>query len=126
MAVRAIVGTLLAVVASGAVFHLGQERHSFAESVGSMGLLGGPGFLILSILLARDVARREAEGVRIRAGLVPMGMALSLLNLGGISLVTAPFAGMYALAIPVMFFLPVIAGGAGLGLGCLIPREEHP
>lgn len=106
---RVIVGTLLAVLLSGTALWLGPERHTFWESVGSMAILGGPIFLVVGILLARD----GVEG----PVLVFLGMALSGLALLGITLVLTPILLWWAFAFFMYFFLPALAGGAGLGFG---------
>lgn len=111
-ATRVIFGTLLAIFLSGTALWLGPERHTFWESVGSMAIPGGPVFLVLGILLTRD----RVEGV----ALVFLSMALSALALLGITLVLAPVLLWWSFAFFMYFFLPALAGGAGLGLGCWI------
>jgi hypothetical protein len=115
---RTIAGTLLAVGISGAALSLGAEPHSFAESLGIMATLGGPGYLALAVFLARFAER--PENARMGAFLIPLGMALGMVNLLGIVAVLTPFLGLYALAMLMMLFIPVLAGGAGLGWGCLL------
>jgi hypothetical protein len=109
---RVIAGTLLAILLSGTAMWLGPEPEKFWESIGSMALLGGPVFLVLGILLARG-------GVK-GPGLVFLGMALSVLALLGILLVLTPVLRWWAFVFFMYFFLPALAGGAGLGLGLWI------
>lgn len=114
---RVIVGTLLAILLSGTALWLGPERHKFLESVGSTAILGGPVFLILGILLARTPVEGPA--------LVFLGTAFSALALLGIMLVLAPALLWWSFAFFMYFFMPALAGGAGLGLGCWIGSWER-
>ena len=118
--VRTAAATILAIVLSGVALHLGPEPHSITESIGITGILGGPGFLILGYRLAKYAAEQREKSRKFRATLVPLGMALGLLNMIAVLLLAVPFITWWALVLPVMFFFPALAGGAGLGLGCMI------
>jgi len=124
---RVIVGTLLAIVLSGAAVWVGPEPHSFGESVGLMALLGGPFFFIFAIYLARHTAEQEERNELHRAMPVFLGMSLTTLMLLLAVVVLLPVLKFWSLAIFILLFLPSLAGGAGLGLGCLIgTRRGRP
>ena len=117
---RTIVGTLLAIVLSGAALSFGPEPHSFGESLGMMAILGGPGFLLLGFLLARHVARQEGRTLKFRGTVMWIGIGLGALNLLATSVVFAPFIGWWSLFLWILFLPAALAGGVGLGLGCLL------
>jgi hypothetical protein len=124
---RVIAGTLLAILLSGTALWLGPEPHSFAESLGIMAFLGGPFFFILAIYLARHTAEQQERNQLARAALVPMGMGLVSVLLLTAAVVLLPALGLWSFALLFLLFLPSLAGGAGLGLGCLIgTRRERP
>ena len=124
--VRVIVGTLLAILLSAIAFALGIERHPFGESLGIMAILGGPVFFILAIYLARHTARQEERNQLSRAAVVPMSMGLASLMLLTAVVVLTPALGLWSFAIFILLFIPSLAGGAGLGLGCLIGARRGP
>jgi hypothetical protein len=124
-AVRSIAGTLLAVLLSGASLSVGLEPHTFAESLGIMAILGTPGYLILGVRLARFVDRQEEAGWKSRAAVVLRGMGFGIVNLLAIMLVLGPFIGGYILVLMVLLLVPLVVGGAGLGIGCLIGSERR-
>jgi len=128
---RVIVGTVLAILLSGAALWLGPEHHSFAESLGTMAVFGGPFFFIFGIYLALHTARQEERNQLTRAVLVPLGMGLTTVMLLTAVIVLLPVLKVWSLAILIRLFIPSLAGGAGLGLGCLIgtrrrTRRHHP
>jgi hypothetical protein len=123
---RAGGGTLLGTVFAAAALSAGPEPHSFWESLGIMGILAAPGNLLLGLRLARQVDR-ERPLTRTRSlAVVLQGAALGLANLLALGLLAAPFAGAYVIMLLTLFFVPMLLGGAGLGIGCLFGADEPP
>jgi hypothetical protein len=111
-AFKAVMGVLWAVAAAGLAYRLGPEPEPLLESIGGMAIVAGPGFALLALPVLRTV-----EGTSwLAAGLV--GMAAGLANLFVVLLMLTPVVGFYVVAVAQLFFLPFLAGGAALGLGC--------
>ena len=126
---RAGVGAVLGAVLGAAALSVGREPHSFADSLAAMGLGAAPGYLLMGLWLARQVERERPLTRKQSFAVVLQGAAIGLANLLALGLLVAPFAGGYVIVLLELFFVPMLLGGAGLGIGCLFgadePREEE-
>jgi hypothetical protein len=126
---RAGIGAVLGAALGAAALSVGPERHSYAESLATMGLVAAPGYLLMGLRLARQVERERPLTRTQSFAVVLQGAALGLVNLLAVGLLLAPFAGAYVIMLVTLFFVPMLVGGAGLGIGCLFgadePREEN-
>jgi hypothetical protein len=116
---RVGVGAVLGTALGAAALSAGPEPHSYAESLGIMGILAAPEYFLLGFALARQVERQRPLTRKQFFAVVLQGAALGLVNLLVEGLVLVPFVGAYMIMLVTLFFVPILVGGAGLGMGCL-------
>ena len=113
-------GTYLGIVLATLVWVLGVERQAPLVTLGNMAVLAGPGFLIFGVALVRWIDRQEPLTWARRLEAALRGMLAGVAILVILFLLAAPFIGAYVLWLAIKFFVPLLAGGLAMGLGCQV------
>jgi hypothetical protein len=123
---RALAGALLGIVLATLTWIVGIERRGALATLGAVALLTGPGFLALGVALTYWLDGPGGPGSTRRLIAVLLGMAASVSNLLVLMLLASLFVGAYALLFACKLFVPVLAGGLGVGLGCQVGGGPRP